>query len=150
MKRPNIKIKTEEINQALDYKIFIQKHYKLDKVTTFLMSDRYDMDPIVRTTANSLEKSGDLFIRSYSDLLRDAKKFNQEFINKYEEIKEVYDKFDLIKYERRYGYAKYSRCVSGAGGLTEGFRYKDYYNFICHIEMDKDACSSLELRNIYY
>ena len=39
---------------------------------------------------------------------------------------------------------------SGAGGLTEGFRYEDYYNFICHIEMDKDACSSLELRNIYY
>lgn len=39
---------------------------------------------------------------------------------------------------------------SGAGGLTEGFRYKNYYNFICHIEMDKDACSSLELRNIYY
>ena len=39
---------------------------------------------------------------------------------------------------------------SGAGGLTEGFRYKDYYDFICHIEMDKDACSSLELRNIYY
>ena len=39
---------------------------------------------------------------------------------------------------------------SGAGGLTEGFRNKEYYNFICHIEMDKDACSSLELRNIYY
>lgn len=39
---------------------------------------------------------------------------------------------------------------SGAGGLTEGFRYKGYFNFICHIEMDKDACSSLELRNIYY
>ena len=81
----------EEINQALNYKIFVQKHYRLDKVTTFLMSDRYDMDPIVRTNANALEQSGDLFIRSYSDLLRDAKKFNQEFINKYEEIKEVYD-----------------------------------------------------------
>lgn len=39
---------------------------------------------------------------------------------------------------------------SGAGGLSEGFRYKEYYNFICHIEMDKDACASLELRNIYY
>lgn len=39
---------------------------------------------------------------------------------------------------------------SGAGGLTEGFRVKNYFNFICHIEMDKDACSSLELRNIYY
>ena len=91
LKRPNIKIRLEEITQALDYKIFVQKHYKLDKVTTFLMSDRYDMDPTVRTNANALEQSGDLFIRSYSDLLRDAKKFNQEFINKYEEIKEVYD-----------------------------------------------------------
>ncbi len=91
LKRPNIKIKTEEINQALDYKIFVQKHYKLEKVTTFLMSDRYDMDAIVMTTAKSLEQSGDLFIRSYSDLLRDAKKFNQEFINKYEEIKESYE-----------------------------------------------------------
>lgn len=91
LKRPNIKIKTEEINQALDYKIFVQKHHKIDKVTTFLMSDRYDMEPVVKTTAASLEKSGDLFIRSYSDLLRDAKKFNEEFIKKYEEIKEVYD-----------------------------------------------------------
>lgn len=91
LKRPNIKIKTEEITQALDYKIFVQKHYKLEKVTTFLMSDRYDMDPTVMTTAKSLEQSGDLFIRSYSDLLRDAKKFNQEFINKYDEIKESYE-----------------------------------------------------------
>lgn len=91
LKRPNIKIKTDELNQALAYKIFVQKHYKLDKVTTFLMSDRYDMDPIVKTNADSLEKSGDLFIRSYSDLLRDAKKFNQEFINKYEEIREAYE-----------------------------------------------------------
>ena len=90
----------EEINQALNYKIFVQKHYRLDKVTTFLMSDRYDMDPIVRTNANALEQSGDLFIRSYSDLLRDAKKFNQEFINKYEEIKEVYDNwFNQIRKE---------------------------------------------------
>lgn len=39
---------------------------------------------------------------------------------------------------------------SGAGGLTEGFRHKEYFKFICHIEMDKDACASLELRNIYY
>ena len=39
---------------------------------------------------------------------------------------------------------------SGAGGLTEGFRYNDHFKFICHIEMDKAACSSLTLRNIYY
>ena len=91
LKRPNIKIKSEEINQALNYKIFVEEKYKLNKVTTFLISDRYDMDPAVKTTADSLEQSCKLFIRSYSDLLRDAKKFNQEFINKYEEIREMYD-----------------------------------------------------------
>lgn len=39
---------------------------------------------------------------------------------------------------------------SGAGGLTEGFRSKHYFKFIGHIEMDKNACSSLMLRNVYY
>ena len=39
---------------------------------------------------------------------------------------------------------------AGAGGLTEGFRLGNSFRFVCHIEMDKDACSSLELRNIYY
>lgn len=91
LKRPRIKITYKEISQALEYKIFIQKHYKLGKVTTFLMSDRYDMDPADKIQVDALEKNGVLFIRSYSDLLRDAKEFNKEFINKYEEIKEVYD-----------------------------------------------------------
>ena len=39
---------------------------------------------------------------------------------------------------------------AGAGGLTEGFRHNDHFKFICHIEVDKAACSSLTLRNIYY
>lgn len=39
---------------------------------------------------------------------------------------------------------------SGAGGLTEGFRENNHFNIICHIEKDKEACSSLVLRNIYY
>ncbi len=39
---------------------------------------------------------------------------------------------------------------SGAGGLTEGFRINNHFNIICHIEKDKEACSSLVLRNIYY
>ena len=89
LKRPNIKINLKEITQALDYKIFVEKHHTLEKITTFLISDRYDMDDTVAIYANSLEKTGELFIRSYSDLLRDAKKFNQEFINKYDEIKEA-------------------------------------------------------------
>ena len=91
LKRPCIKIGYDQIKQALQYKVFIEKHYKLEKVSTFLISDRYDMEEVDKTMAEGLENNRELFIRSYSDLLRDAKKFNQEFINKYEEIKEVYD-----------------------------------------------------------
>ncbi|MEB7410739.1 DNA cytosine methyltransferase [Enterococcus lactis] len=38
---------------------------------------------------------------------------------------------------------------SGAGGLTEGFRSKNF-DFICYIEMDKDACYSLKTREAFY
>ncbi|MET2045151.1 DNA (cytosine-5-)-methyltransferase [Enterococcus faecalis] len=37
---------------------------------------------------------------------------------------------------------------SGCGGLTEGFRIKQF-NMVCHIEMDKDACNSLRTREAY-
>lgn len=39
---------------------------------------------------------------------------------------------------------------SGAGGLAEGFRSNEDFNFLCHIEKDKAACSTLRLRNIYW
>ena len=38
---------------------------------------------------------------------------------------------------------------SGCGGLTEGFRTNEF-DIVCHVEMDKDACSSLLLREAYY
>ncbi|URZ87567.1 DNA cytosine methyltransferase [Floricoccus penangensis] len=37
---------------------------------------------------------------------------------------------------------------SGCGGLTEGFRTKEF-NMICHIEMDEDACNSLRTREVF-
>lgn len=39
---------------------------------------------------------------------------------------------------------------SGAGGLSEGFRSDSYFNIPCHIEMDRDACETLKIREAYY
>lgn len=39
---------------------------------------------------------------------------------------------------------------SGGGGLSEGFRQIDGFDFICHVEKDKRACLTLQLRNIFY
>ena len=38
---------------------------------------------------------------------------------------------------------------SGAGGLTEGFRGSEF-NIVSHVEMDKAACQTLQVREIYY
>ncbi|WP_125707381.1 DNA cytosine methyltransferase [Lacticaseibacillus porcinae] len=37
---------------------------------------------------------------------------------------------------------------SGAGGLTEGFR-SESFNLLAHVEMDGDACQTLQLRDIF-
>lgn len=38
---------------------------------------------------------------------------------------------------------------SGAGGLTEGFRRPEF-NIIAHVEMDRAACATLQVRDAYY
>lgn len=89
LKRPSIKISIKEILQARSYEMFINRKHKSSfgkKVTTYLISDRYDMDDEAKDIAESHEASGKLFIRSYSELLNQAKQYNQEFIDKYDEV----------------------------------------------------------------
>lgn len=38
---------------------------------------------------------------------------------------------------------------SGAGGLSEGF-YRSRFDFVAHIEVDKDSCETLKTRALYY
>lgn len=94
LKRPSIKISLDEIRQAREYERFISKNHKdaIEKgVKTFLISDRYDMNDEARDFYTSLEKDDKLYIKSYSDLLDQAKNYNQEFINKYNEVQEAYN-----------------------------------------------------------
>lgn len=39
---------------------------------------------------------------------------------------------------------------SGGGGLSEGFRKTEKFQFVCHVEKEASACLTLQLRNIYY
>ncbi|MEJ5245228.1 MAG: DNA cytosine methyltransferase [Bacteroidota bacterium] len=43
----------------------------------------------------------------------------------------------------------YIDLFAGAGGLSEGFRQLDF-NPVAHIEMDKDACLTIQTREIYH
>lgn len=95
LKRPSIKISLKEIQQARSYERFILKKHKQAiemGVKTYLISDRFDMDDETKDFYESLEKDGKLYIRSYSDMLNQAKQYNREFIDKFNEVKEAYEK----------------------------------------------------------
>ncbi|MCA1011762.1 ATP-binding protein [Halobacillus halophilus] len=90
LKRPNIKITPEELYQALDYSRFIEEHRtELSNVRTFLVSDNLKMDPTTEKIYNSLNSTGDLIIRSYTDMIDQAKSYHKQFIDAIEEVKEA-------------------------------------------------------------
>lgn len=91
LKRPSIKIGYKEIQQALKYKRFLEKSHRdaiAKGVSTYLVSDRYDLSDDAEMIYPSLEKDGNLKILSYSDLLVQARTYNEEFINVYELLEE--------------------------------------------------------------
>lgn len=93
LKRPNIKISLKEIRQAREYERFLLKRHKesiIKGVKTYLISDRYDMDDETEDFYSSLKETNKLCIRSYSDLLHQAKQYNKEYIEKYQEIENIY------------------------------------------------------------
>lgn len=94
LKRPSIKIGLQEIGQIADYHEFLKDKYPNDitNVVSFLISDNYDMENSARSIANSLEKDGKLYLKSYSDLLQQAKRYHSQFINIYNEIEKKEDR----------------------------------------------------------
>lgn len=89
LKRPRIKISSEEITQAVGYLTFIKNHY-IDSVTevhAILISNHPEMDSTVNNIYESLRNEGKIFIKSYDDLLAQARWYNKEFIKKYDDLR---------------------------------------------------------------
>lgn len=93
LKRPRIKISLKEIRQAREYERFLLKNHKesiANGVKTFLISDSFVMDDETTDFYSSLEDTGKLYIKSYSDLLQQAKQYNKDYITRYKEIESIY------------------------------------------------------------
>lgn len=59
-----------------------------DEIHAILISNNYNMDDDVREMYMSLKGNKKLTIKSYDDLLSQARFYNNEFIKKYTEINE--------------------------------------------------------------
>lgn len=75
--------------QALDYVNFIAQRLgneKGTKVCCYLIAERLVDTPSVTMTAEALQKGGSVYVKTYSELLANAKNYHNEFIEKYESM----------------------------------------------------------------
>ena len=89
LKRPKGTISHKEITQALDYVNFIAQRLgneKGTKVCCYLIAERLVDTPSVTMTAEALQKGGSVYVKTYSELLANAKSYHNEFIEKYESM----------------------------------------------------------------
>lgn len=93
LKRPNIKLTVKQIQQIAEYVEFIKKQcpQSIDKVKGYLISDNMTYEPGAETVRKALE-SEDIFVKSYSDLLAEARLYN----------KELYDNYTIIEDRKKH------------------------------------------------
>lgn len=80
------------------HKFFLEKNLNpvINKgVKTYLISDNFEDIPPVDDITERLEETGKLYIRSYSDLFKEAINYNNEFIKQCNEIKKLKINFPI-------------------------------------------------------
>lgn len=88
LKRPNIKLTTKEIQQIAEYVEFIETQFPqtVGSVKGFLISDNMTFEPGAQKVRAGLETQ-DIFVKSYSDLLAQARQYHQDMIATYEQFR---------------------------------------------------------------
>lgn len=84
LKRPNIKLTVKQIQQIAEYVEFIKEQcpQSIDKVKGYLISDNMTYEPGAEIIREALEHK-DIFVKSYSDLLAEARLYNKELYDNY-------------------------------------------------------------------
>lgn len=89
LKRPQSTIGEKELDQALDYVSFIEDKLSTEfgkNIHCYIVCGGMSKNRKVRKIADSYRNSGHVYVKTYTDLLENAKQYHIEFINKYDEI----------------------------------------------------------------
>lgn len=92
LKRPKSIISDKNLDQALEYVSFIEKKIGNEfpkKVYCIIVGGKLSDTPKTQKKAEAYKNNNDAYFKSYSDLLKNAKNYHKEFIEKYEELNNV-------------------------------------------------------------
>ena len=94
LKRPKIRISFKEIQQCAEYKAFIQEKCpeRVKTIKVILISENHAFDKAVENHVNDLRSSGSFEVKTYSELLNQARKYHDDFIRTYDELVEKRNK----------------------------------------------------------
>ncbi len=89
LKRPEHKANEKTLRQAIEYRAFLEKHFgntQRRKIEVFIVCGGIASSPAAEEIADSHRQSGKVFVKSYHELLSQARKYHQEFIKAYEKM----------------------------------------------------------------
>jgi len=94
LKRPHHVITAKDIEQANEYAAFIEKHmgtgkFSSSQIVTYVVCGQRNTSPSVERMIKTYDKAGDIYIRTYSELLTIAQKYHKEFIKKYDDFRKA-------------------------------------------------------------
>jgi len=89
LKRPKTVISAKELNQGLKYVSFIRAHLGNEygaNIYCYIVGERLAGTEEVQMMAKAYRNDNLVYIKPYSELLENARKYHQEFIDKYNEL----------------------------------------------------------------
>lgn len=87
LKRPKVKIGIKEVTQANEYAAFIEEKYPhVNTIKTYLISNNTNYDGQTKRMIKSFQQSGQLFVKTYNELLHESKEYHKQFIQLRDEI----------------------------------------------------------------
>ncbi|MCY3729253.1 MAG: ATP-binding protein [Nitrospira sp.] len=94
LKRPQHMVNAKDIEQAAQYRAFLEKHIgnapeSASQVVAYIVGGKRSTDHFVQSQMQTYRTSGQIYVKTYSELLENAKKYHQEFIEKYEQLREL-------------------------------------------------------------
>lgn len=90
LKRPAHTLKYKDIDQAKDYRAFVEQHIGTEyheKVIAYIVVGKIPDDRKVLDEIDTQKKAQKIFIKTYDELLQNAINYHNEFIERYKKLK---------------------------------------------------------------
>lgn len=90
IKRSNFKVNKEALEQAYEYGAFLKDKYSsssgFSKVVCYVVGGEKSDDNLYQNKERTYASSGEVFVKTYRELLEQSKEYHKEFIEAYEEF----------------------------------------------------------------